>query len=153
MSGRRIRLIVVHCSAGPASQRAADIIAYHTRPVSRGGRGWKAAGYHYIVEADGTVVEAVGEEGVANGARGFNQDSIHICYTGGVDARGKAADTRTPAQKAALARLIAGIRKRRGALPAAGHRDLSPDRNGDGRITPDEWIKQCPCFDARAEYG
>ena len=33
-----------------------------------------------------------------------------------------------------------------------GHRDLSPDRNGDGRITPDEWIKLCPCFDAQREY-
>ena len=33
-----------------------------------------------------------------------------------------------------------------------GHRDLSPDSNGDGRITPNEWIKQCPCFDALHEY-
>ncbi len=29
-----------------------------------------------------------------------------------------------------------------------GHRDLSPDLNGNGEIEPEEWIKECPCFDA-----
>ena len=33
-----------------------------------------------------------------------------------------------------------------------GHRDASPDTNGDGKVTPNEWIKQCPCFDVRAEF-
>ena len=28
-----------------------------------------------------------------------------------------------------------------------GHRDLSPDLNANGEIEPEEWIKQCPCFD------
>jgi hypothetical protein len=28
-----------------------------------------------------------------------------------------------------------------------GHRDFSPDLNGDGLITPNEWMKACPCFD------
>ncbi|WP_218565127.1 MULTISPECIES: hypothetical protein [unclassified Pseudomonas] len=34
--------------------------------------------------------------------------------------------------------------------PAArilGHRDLSPDLNNDGKITPIEFIKACPSFD------
>ena len=31
-----------------------------------------------------------------------------------------------------------------------GHRDLSPDLNGNGEIEPEEWIKECPCFDAAA---
>ena len=30
-----------------------------------------------------------------------------------------------------------------------GHRDTSPDLNGDGRIEPNEFIKACPCFDVR----
>ena len=33
-----------------------------------------------------------------------------------------------------------------------GHRDASPDKNHDGKISPNEWIKQCPCFDVRAEF-
>lgn len=26
-------------------------------------------------------------------------------------------------------------------------------RKGDGKITPDEWLKECPCFNAEEEYG
>ena len=33
-----------------------------------------------------------------------------------------------------------------------GHRDLSPDRNGNGEIEPEEWMKACPCFDAEQEF-
>jgi N-acetyl-anhydromuramyl-L-alanine amidase AmpD len=33
-----------------------------------------------------------------------------------------------------------------------GHRDLSPDLNGDGKITPNEWVKLCPCFNSITEY-
>ncbi len=32
------------------------------------------------------------------------------------------------------------------------HRDLSPDLDGNGRIEPDEWMKQCPCFDVLMDY-
>ena len=31
------------------------------------------------------------------------------------------------------------------------HRDLSPDRNGNGEIEPEEWIKACPCFEVKEE--
>ena len=34
-----------------------------------------------------------------------------------------------------------------------GHRDFSPDLNGNGRIEKSEWIKLCPCFDAKEEYA
>lgn len=30
-----------------------------------------------------------------------------------------------------------------------GHRDLSPDLNGDGVVRENEWVKACPCFDAK----
>ncbi len=32
-------------------------------------------------------------------------------------------------------------------------RGFSPDRNGNGEIEPEEWIKQCPCFDVADEYS
>ena len=31
-----------------------------------------------------------------------------------------------------------------------GHRDLSPDLNGDGIATSNEWLKTCPGFAVRA---
>jgi hypothetical protein len=33
-----------------------------------------------------------------------------------------------------------------------GHRDLSPDLDGNGHIEPDEWMKQCPGFDVLMDY-
>ena len=33
-----------------------------------------------------------------------------------------------------------------------GHRDLYPDKDCDGVVEPHEWIKMCPCFDAKKEY-
>ena len=34
-----------------------------------------------------------------------------------------------------------------------GHRDLSPDLNGNGEIEPEEWVKACPCFEVKVEYS
>lgn len=34
-------------------------------------------------------------------------------------------------------------------LQVLGHRDTSPDLNGDGVIEPYEYVKACPCFDVR----
>ena len=34
-----------------------------------------------------------------------------------------------------------------------GHRDTSPDLDGDGIVEPEEWTKMCPCFDAKEEYS
>ena len=81
-----------------------------------------------------------------------SQYSIGICYEGGLDVHGRPADTRTDAQRAALLRLLRRLRKDYPRAIILGHRDLSPDRNGDGRVTSDEWLKQCPCFDAATEY-
>jgi N-acetylmuramoyl-L-alanine amidase len=33
-----------------------------------------------------------------------------------------------------------------------GHRDFSPDLNKNGTIEKNEYIKLCPCFDAKTEY-
>ena len=150
---RKIIRVVVHCSAGPQSQTARQIADYHTLPASRGGRGWRTPGYHYIVEASGRVVSVVAEDEIANGARGFNRDSIHICYVGGVDASGRPADNRTEAQKRSMRALVADIRRRLGKdIALVGHRDLSPDRNGNGRVDPWERIKACPSFDVASEF-
>lgn len=149
---RNIKYIVVHCTAGAPGQKASDLKEFFLRPVARGGRGWKAPGYHYVVERDGTVAGIWSEERIANGVKGYNTISLHIAYTGGV-RDGKPADTRTPAQRKALGELLARLHNRYPKARVCGHRDLSPDRDGNGVITPGEWIKACPCFDVAADYG
>lgn len=150
---RVVKRIVIHCSGGSQTQTAGQIASWHLRSLSKGGKGWSAPGYHYIVEPSGSVVATWPEDRIANGAKGFNADSIHVCYIGGVDSSLRPVDNRTAAQKNSLARVIEDIRRRHGRLPVVGHRDLSPDLNGNGKIEPQEWIKACPCFDAIMEYG
>lgn len=78
----------------------------------------------------------------------YNAHSIGICYEGGLDVQGCPADTRTPEQCSALRLLVHQLLKRfRNNIRICGHRDLSPDRNGDGVVEPEEWVKECPCFE------
>ena len=151
-----IDAIVIHCSATRADQdvRASDIDKWHKE------RGFAMIGYNYVIDLDGTV--EVGRPLTRDGAhcntagtsgKAYNKHSIGICYVGGLDRFGRAADTRTPAQKRALVALVYKLIDKYPAIQEViGHRDASPDKNGDGRVTENEWIKQCPCFDVRAEF-
>ena len=80
--------------------------------------------------------------------RGHNAHSLGICYEGGLDAHGHPADTRTDFQKHSLRVLVMLLLRDYPGSRLCGHRDLSPDLNGNGEIEPEEWIKVCPCFDA-----
>lgn len=155
MNPNKINAIVIHCSASRAGVdlRAADIDKMHKE------RGFTGIGYHFVVDLDGRV--EVGRPLPQDGAhcntpglsgQSYNKHSIGICYVGGLDRDGNPADTRTPAQRVALDDLVHKLIQEYPIVEVLGHRDASPDKNGDGKITPNEWIKTCPCFDARAEF-
>lgn len=152
---KTIDSIVIHCSATRAGQdvRAADIDKWHKE------RGFAMIGYNYVIDLDGTV--EVGRPLSMDGAhcntaglsgQSYNKHSIGICYVGGLDENGKPADTRTPEQKLSMTNLVNKLCDEYPITEILGHRDASPDRNGDGVISRNEWIKQCPCFDVRAEF-
>ena len=82
----------------------------------------------------------------------YNRHSIGICYIGGLDASGKAADTRTIAQKTSLRQLVAKLCTEYPIIEVLGHRDTSPDLDNSGEVEPAEYIKACPCFDVRSEF-
>mgnify|MGYP001530794306 len=86
-------------------------------------------------------------------AKGYNTPSIGVAYEGGLDASGRAADTRTDAQKQSLETLLRFLLLTYHGAKICGHRDLSPDLNHNGTIEPCEYIKQCPCFCVSVEYG
>lgn len=136
-------LIVVHCSAtGPrADIGVADITRWHRQ------RGFDTIGYHYVIRRDGTRETGRPENTVGAHVRGHNSNSIGVCLAGGVDTTGKPDNNFTPAQLESLEALLRELRARYARTRICGHRDLSADRNGDGRITPDEFIKACPSFD------
>jgi len=141
---RTITHIVLHCTAGPAQQRTGDILAYWKNKL-----GWSKPGYHWLVSEDGTAERLTPDEEPSNGVKGYNSHAIHLCYKGGLDG----TDTRTDAQKCKLLELVTNYKRRFPGAKVCGHRDLSPDLNGDGKITPNEWVKKCPCFSAIEEYA
>lgn len=152
---RIIKYLAVHCTAGSQAQTAKQVVEYHHRPMAKGGRGWKSPGYHYIIEPNGTVVATHPEDLVSNGVTGFNQETINICWIGGVDVskRGMPAiDNRTTQQKDALRELLTTLHSKYPKAIIKGHRDFSSDKNGNGKIDSWERIKECPCFDAITEY-
>ena len=79
----------------------------------------------------------------------MKRKSVNI---GGIDANGKATDNRTDAQKKSLRQLLGMLKKKCPEAVIQGHRDFSPDVNGNGKVDPWERIKECPCFDAKDEY-
>ena len=131
---RKINLIVIHCSATRVDKD------YTPEQLERDhkARGFNSAGYNYYIRKNGEV--------------GYNKNSIGICYEGGLDADGNPDDTRTDAQRSTIVELLLKLVAQFPDSRICGHRDLSPDLNGDGKITPNEWTKMCPCFDAEVEY-
>jgi N-acetylmuramoyl-L-alanine amidase len=114
---------------------------------------WRNPGYHYVVLPDGTYRSIHDIALIANGVAGHNRGSIHCAYIGGIDANGKPIDNRTPAQKQGLIDLLKVLKARFPAAEIVGHRDLSPDKNNNGKVDAWERIKHCPCFDAIPEYA
>lgn len=145
---RKINYIVVHCSATreDCSLTVEDLRREHLR------RGFRDIGYHYYVRRDGTVTLTRPLSMAGAHVKGFNKFSIGICYEGGLDMQGNARDTRTPQQRAALRALAAQLLRRFPDARLCGHRDLSPDLNGDGIVEPDEWVKLCPCFEVKKDF-
>lgn len=131
---RPIRELVVHCSATTAGKpfRAADIDRWHRS------KGWDGIGYHYVIPLDGSIEpgRAVAETGAH--VQGHNANSIGICLIGGVDARGRAADTFNAEQYDALETLLRALRDKYPSTKIMGHRDFPGVR------------KDCPSFDVRA---
>ena len=134
---RPVRLIVVHCSATRCNRAfpVEAVVAAHIE------RGFATIGYHYYITRDGVVHRGrpVYQEGAH--ATGWNKYSIGVCYEGGLDPHGQTADTRTDAQKETLLKLMQRLKKDYPHARIVGHRDLP------------YVVKDCPCFDAGAEYA
>jgi hypothetical protein len=116
-------------------------------------------GYHFVLPSNGAVF--TGRSLVEPGAHvaGHNAHSIGICLTG----TSKYTVDQWRALEALLRQLStahgiplqpARVGARTSGRPTlvhgvCGHRDLSPDRNGDGVVDRTEWTKMCPGFDVR----
>lgn len=133
---RNIKELIVHCSATPEGKdfTVNDIRKWHLA------RGFSDVGYHYVIYRDGSI--HVGRNESVSGAHctGHNTISIGICYIGGLATDGKTPkDTRTPAQKASLLKLLRELKAKYPKAKIHSHKDFAN--------------KACPSFDATKEYA
>lgn len=144
-----ISLLVVHCSATPANR---DIGVAEIRAMHKA-QGWSDVGYHYVIRRNGRVEKGRADTVMGAHVQGHNNGSLGVCLVGGVKPDLTAETNFTPAQYDALRVLLATLTARYPKARVCGHRDLSPDRNGDGKVTPGEWVKACPTFDVGAWWA
>ncbi len=145
---RSINLLVIHCSA------TRDGVPYTPEQLERDhrARGFDGPGYHFYIRRNGDIKTLRDIDRPGAHVRGHNAHSIGICYEGGLDTHGRPADTRTPWQRHSLRVVVAALLADYPVARVCGHRDLSPDLNGNGIVEPHEWTKQCPCFDVEREW-
>jgi len=146
MTRRQTKYIVVHCSAtNPINDIGADEIDQWHRQ-----RGWNGIGYHAVIRRGGLVEFGRHFNDPGAHVKGHNFQSVGVCVVGGIDAGGNSEDNFTDAQYTSLYDVLRMLKQAYPAAEVLGHRDLSPDVDGDGVVEEHEWLKDCPCFDVRS---
>lgn len=131
---RDIRSIFVHCTGTEAGRdyTPGQVMAWFRA------RGWTNPGYHYIVHLNGKIDNLLPLSKIANGAKGYNINSVHIAYIGGL-SHNIPSDTRTHEQSLALMHLV-------GRLLDLHHLTIN-NVHGHNEVSN----KACPCFNVKNE--
>ena len=134
---REIEYIIIHSSGTMQGTplTAKDIDRAHKQ------RGWCGIGYNFVIDLDGKVElgRSIKWQGAHCGACGRNNDSIGICYIGGVNCEYEMCDTRTPQQKLALEAVLQTLKAVWPDAEICGHRDFA--------------ATACPSFNAARCYN
>lgn len=163
---RKINGIIIHCAATPNGKpfTAADINRMHkARKFKRDSQAVRnynpdlgSIGYHFIIGVDGSIETGRHPEEVGAHVQGSNAKSLGICMIG-TDKFTKEQWESLRTCLTNLASIIQGkphdthitalLAYKDMGISIKGHRDYSPDLNGNGIIERTEWIKICPGFD------
>lgn len=127
---RDIKYIAVHCTATSQNVKVETILKNWKA------KGWKRPGYHYLIDKDGVIHNLHPEEQFSNGVKGYNMQTINVCYIGGAKV-----DDRTDAQKAIMLGLLKHLKGKYPNAIIQGHRDFP------------NVAKSCPRFNAKEEYN
>tara|TARA_R110000737_G_scaffold115367_1_gene148221 strand:+ start:466 stop:894 length:429 start_codon:yes stop_codon:yes gene_type:complete len=137
---RDLNRIILHCSATPEGREVSvdTIRSWHTDPPPQG-NGWSDIGYHYVIHLDGKT--EMGRPISIQGAHtsGENEDSVGVCYIGGVDTSMAPKDTMTVPQEISFVELVKSLRLIFGQLSVHGHNEFS--------------TKACPSFSVKEKFG
>ena len=137
---RDLKRIILHCAATPEGREVSvdTIRKWHTDPPPQG-NGWSDIGYHYVIHIDGLT--EIGRPVSIQGAHvsGENEDSIGVCYVGGVDKDLNPEETMTVEQEISFVELVKSLRLTFGYLSVHGHNEYSS--------------KACPSFSVEKKFG
>lgn len=129
-----IKFLTIHCAATPEG-RDVSAPTISQWDIAKFGQ----VSYHHVVTLDGVDHTTLPDDRKGAHVGGHNTGNIGVCYVGGVDAKGNPKDTRTPAQKATLRKIVADYKAKYPGLTVRGHRDW-PDVH-----------KACPSFDVATQ--
>lgn len=141
---RFTKYIVVHCSA---TKPSSDIGVDEIRDWHVNGNGWSDIGYHVVIRRSGLIEFGRHPDEPGAHVKGQNYQSVGICLVGGVNEQGLADANFTAEQFVSLKVAVVMFSKAYPGAKILGHRDLSPDLDGDGVVEKHEWLKDCPSFD------
>lgn len=129
---RKITEIIIHCSATPDGR---DVTVDTIRQWHKQ-RRFTDIGYHYVIYRDGSIHGGRPEDQVGAHCTGHNANSIGICYVGGMEKdMSEPKDTRTQAQRHALARLCRELKEKYPSATIHGHNEYAN--------------KACPSFNVK----
>lgn len=114
---------------------------------------FRMIGYHHVIRRNGDIEGGRSHRDKGAHVKGHNHESIGVCLVGGLDENRDPEDNYTGDQWASLLNLLHSLKAEFPHAEILGHRDLSPDINGDGIIEEWEWLKICPCFDVRSKIN
>jgi N-acetylmuramoyl-L-alanine amidase len=130
---RKLKYLIIHCTATGTSATANSILRYWQEK-----RGWKNPGYHILFHHKEGFTVMADFDRVCNGVAGQNSVSIQLSYIGGIDKNGKAMDNRSESQKILLETAIIELKKKLPHLIIKGHNQFSN--------------KACPSFNTDIVY-
>ena len=136
-SKRKIDQIILHCTATPEGEEFSNEQIRHSHLA----RGFSDIGYHYVIGLNGEIRPGRSESIAGAHCTGHNTRSIGVSLVGGCPGRNvpdwnkKSKDTRTPAQRAALEKLVKELLKRYPGATVHGHNEFAN--------------KACPSFNVK----
>jgi N-acetylmuramoyl-L-alanine amidase len=133
-----IRFLTIHCAATPEGRdvKAAEVNRWD---VAKFGQ----VSYHWIIELDGTAVRGLQDNQRGAHVARNNTGNIGICYVGGMDKGMKSPkDTRTPAQRATMERLVREYRRTYPGIVVRGHNEWPGVKKACPSFNVPAWLRE-----------
>ena len=134
---RNITYIILHCTATPQNTTIQSILNYW-----KNFKKWRNPGYHKLIKADGECVNLLDILKISNGAKGYNHNSIHVAYIGGIDECKKPLDNRTVKQILTMQRVLKELCLRFPNAKILGHNELPNVTKACPSFSVQKWLSE-----------